>query len=251
MHLNMVEQETCERNRSLEQGNARLEANVEKLRFQLQQKNIHEGNLRKTFLAQKKELKAVDENKILKLENKFLKVKSLKASSKETTKSDNEKLKETIKSIKVLHKDLIWNKDVRISELNATIKSKKTKLKGHEKSLEKFNSKFAGFQRQSANSMAKLEHKKEPMEIKDQKKQESIDKKKKQKNCEKEIQKRKLQEAINLHHNFVWVTDQKKKVQERIINNFRSYNHSTSYLQPAPPPFASAMPPSRADHTSA
>ncbi len=83
------------------------------------------------------------------------------------------------------------------------------------------------------------------MEIKNQKKQESINKKKKEMNCEKEIQKRKLEEAINLHKDFVGVADQKKKVQERIINNFRSYN-STSYLQP-PPPFASAMPPSRAD----
>jgi len=243
MHLNLVEQETCERNRSLEQGNARLEANVEKLRFQLRQKNIHESNLRKTFLAQKKELKALDENKILKLENELLKVKSSKTSSKETTKLDNEKLKETIKSIKVLHKDQIRMKDVRISELNATIKSMKTKLKDQEKSLEKVNSKFVAFQRQSATSMAKLEHKKELMEIKDHKKQESIEKKKKEKNREKEIQKRKLQDAINLHHDFVGVgTNQKKKVQERIINNFRSY---------VPPPFASAMPPSRADHTSA
>ena len=153
MHLQMVEQETCERNLSLEQGNDRLEANVEKLRFQLQQKNINEGNLPKTFLAQKKELKALDENKILKLENELIKDNG-------KTKLDNEKLKDTIKSIKALHKDQIQMKDVRISELNSTIKSIKTKLKGQKKSLEKLHSKVADFQCQSATNIAKLEHKK-------------------------------------------------------------------------------------------
>ena len=64
-------------------------------------------------------------------------------------------------------------------------------------------------------------------------------------NREKEIQKRKLQEAISMHHNFVGVAPQNsKKVQERIIDNFRGCN-STSYLQPPPPPlpFTSAIPP--------
>ena len=51
MHQIMVQQETNERNLALEQGNARLEDNANKLRFQLRQKNIHEANLQKIFLA--------------------------------------------------------------------------------------------------------------------------------------------------------------------------------------------------------
>ena len=79
MDQTLVLQETNKKNLALEQGNARLEANVDKLRYQLWQKNMHEGNLQKTFLAQKKELKALAENKILKLENEVLKLKSTKA----------------------------------------------------------------------------------------------------------------------------------------------------------------------------
>ena len=75
MDQTLVLQEIKEKNLALEQGNARLEANVDKLRYLLRQKNIHEANLQKTFLAQKKELKALDENKILKLENEILKLK--------------------------------------------------------------------------------------------------------------------------------------------------------------------------------
>ena len=60
-----------DKNVSSEQGNARLEASVNKLRFKLQQKNNQEANLWKKFLAQKKELKALDKNKILKLENEL------------------------------------------------------------------------------------------------------------------------------------------------------------------------------------
>ena len=75
---------------------------------------------------------------------------------------------------------------------------------------------------------------------------ETMEKKKKEMNHEKKIQKRKLQEAISMYHDFVGVAAQNsKKAQERIINNFRSCN-STSYLQQPPPPlpFASAaMPP--------
>ena len=40
-------------------------------------------------------------------------------------------------------------------------------------------------------------------------------------NGEKEMQKRKLQEAISLHHDFVGVAGQnRKKIQAKIINNF-------------------------------
>ena len=121
---------------------------------------MHEGNLWKTFLTQKKELKALAENKILKLENEVLKLKSTKAEGNEKLKLDNEKMKETIKSIKTLHRDQIRMKDGRISELNATTKSLKTKVNGMEKSLERLQSKFATFQHQSATNIAKLQHKK-------------------------------------------------------------------------------------------
>ena len=171
MDQTLVLQEIKEKNLALEQGNARLEANVDKLLYQLRQKNIHEANLRKTFLAQKKELKALDDNKILKLENEVLRLKNSRSSENGKTKLDNEKLKETIKSINALHKDQVRMKDGRISELNATIKSLNTKITGLEKSLEGLQSKFTNFQRKSATDMAKLQHKKELIEIKDKKRE--------------------------------------------------------------------------------
>ena len=160
----------------MEQGIARLEVDVDKLRFQSRQKNIHEGILRKIFLAQKKEQKAVDENKILKLENELMKVKNAKAVGNEKIKLDNEKLKEKIKTNKTLHKDQIWMKDVRISELILTIKSMKTKLKGQDKSQDKFLSKFAVLQRQSAINIAKLDHKRDLMESEGEQKKDSMKK---------------------------------------------------------------------------
>ena len=78
MDQTIVLQETNEKNLALEQGNARLEANVAKFRYQLWQKNMHEANLQKTFLAQKKELKTLAQNKILKLENEVLKLKKVR-----------------------------------------------------------------------------------------------------------------------------------------------------------------------------
>ena len=57
------------------------------------------------------------------------------------------------------------------------------------------------------------------------------------------MQKRKLQEAISLHHDFLGV-GQNKKIQERIINNFRSFNRSTYLHQPSPQFASAAMPPS-------
>ena len=127
-------------------------------------------------MAQKKELKALDENKILKLENEILKLKNAKTSGNKKTKLDNEKLKETIKSIKTLHRDQIQMKDGRITKLNSTIKSLKTKINGLEKSLDRIQSKFANFQRQSATDIAKLQHKNELIGIKDQKKRDTAEK---------------------------------------------------------------------------
>ena len=48
-----------------------------------------------------------------------------------------------------------------------------------------------------------------------------MEQRKKERSREKEIQKRKLQDAISMHNNFIGVAGQNgKKVQERIINNF-------------------------------
>ena len=60
-------------------------------------------------------------------------------------------------------------KDGRISEINTTIKSLNTIVNGLEKSLERLQSKFAVFQRQSATDITKLQHKKELIKIKDKK----------------------------------------------------------------------------------
>ena len=94
-------------------------------------------------------------------------------------------------------------KDGRITELNATIKSLNTKINGLEKSLESLQSKFTNFQRKSATDIAKLQHKKELIEIKDRKKRDTVEERKKEVSREKEIQKRKLQEAISLQSNFM------------------------------------------------
>ncbi len=63
MSLKMFEQDYTKKNLDLNIEVAKLKADVEKLCCQLRQKNVQEGNLRKTFLAQKKELKTLSKNK--------------------------------------------------------------------------------------------------------------------------------------------------------------------------------------------
>ena len=82
-------------------------------------------------------------------------------------KLENEKLKESLRSIKELHKDQLQIKEGLISDQNLAIKSLKSKVKTLENSLEKLNSKFSDFQLQSVSNIAKLEHKKELIEIKE------------------------------------------------------------------------------------
>lgn len=79
-----------------------------------------------------------------------------------------------------------------------------------EKSLEKVQSKFTDFQQQSAPNVAKAEHKKELIKIKDQKKKAHKDKKKKEMACEKELPRRKPQDVINIHQDFMAIPDTKK-----------------------------------------
>ena len=113
-------------------------------------------------------------------------------------------------------------KDGRINELNMTIKSLKTKITGLENSLEKHHGKFNTFQCQSSTEIAKLQHKKELTAIKDKKRRNTKEKKKMERNCEKEVQKRKLQDAISMHHDYYGgvVGQSNKKIQERIRNSF-------------------------------
>ena len=57
MNLKLLEQKTSEKNLQLETQVARLEGSVDKLWYQLHQKNIHEADLCKTYSAQKREQK--------------------------------------------------------------------------------------------------------------------------------------------------------------------------------------------------
>ena len=247
MQSKLVERKTSEKIVTLEQQVAKLEATTDKLRFQLRQRNMHEGDLRKTYLAQKREQKALDEAKILKLEKELQKMKNAPAGGGKNTmtmKLENEKLKESLRSTKVLHKDQLRIKEGLITDQNSTIKSLKSKVKTLENSLEKLNSKFSDFQRQSVSNIAKLEHKKELIEIKEKQKKSTESKKRKEMAREKEFQKRKLQDAINLHSDLsLHMPDENKYVQRKIINNFRHKQQSNSVSAPylvSPPQFMSA-----------
>ena len=150
----------------------------------------------------------------------------------ETTKKkglsvlEAEKLKGTLKHAKMLHKEQLQLKEARIVDQNATIKSIKAKNRQLEKTLTSLENKFAAFQRKAASDISKLERKRELFEVKEQNKREKESKRREEKDCEKEIQKRRLQDAIRMHHH---ITPQisTKKYQESIINNFRT---SSSYV---------------------
>ena len=126
-----------------------------------------ESNLLKTFLSQKKELKTLNKNKILKLESENIKLGSSATDEKNDKKLENDKLKETISSTNALHNDQLQIKEVLISDQNSTIKSLNTKILNLEKIIKKLNSKFVDYQHQSASNLAKLECKKELIEIKE------------------------------------------------------------------------------------
>ena len=104
MNLKVLEQDTAEKNLRLETQVAKLEGNVNKLCFQLQQKNMHEADLRKTFSPQKREQKAISENAIFKLEQDLMKLQNEKTKKKGLSVLEVEKLKETLKSSRILHK---------------------------------------------------------------------------------------------------------------------------------------------------
>ena len=118
MNLKLLEQESSDKNLKLETQVARLEASVDKLQYQLCQKNMHEADLCKTYSAQKREQKALSEKTILKLEQELLKVKNSRATKKDSSRLEVEKLKESLKSSKILHKEQLQLKEAQIVEQN-------------------------------------------------------------------------------------------------------------------------------------
>ena len=168
--------------------------------------------------AEKKELKALQDVRVLKLEKEMIQLKKEITEGKSTTKLENNKLKENLKSIKTLHKDQLHLKDARISDLNSTIESLRAKLKNVEKSEANLQAKLFNFQQQSIATVAKKDHKKELIEIKEKNKKESEDRKMREKIENKEMQKRKLEDAIRMYQGFM--PDSYKSVQGKIINNF-------------------------------
>ena len=154
MNLKMIKQEYSNKKLDLNIDVAKLKAEVEKLCFQIRQKNVHKSNLRKSLLSQKKELKTLNKNMILKLESENIKLKSSATDGKNSKKLENDKLKDTIRSTKALHKDQLQIKEVLISDQNSTIKSLNAKIINLEKTTEKLNSKFVNYQHQSASNSA-------------------------------------------------------------------------------------------------
>ncbi len=141
LKLAMLEKERSEKNVCLIEQVSKLKATtVDKLHFQLCQKNVHESNLNKTYLAQNREQRETDEKKILKLEKELMKLKGTKSTFTEAAKLESDKLKESLKSCRTLHMEQIQMIDVRISDQQATIKSLKSKINTLKKSLSKLQS---------------------------------------------------------------------------------------------------------------
>ena len=108
-----------------------------------------------------------------------MKVKNSRTASKDTTKLENDKLKENLRSLKILHKEQLRLNTARLSDQNLTIKSLQRKTSALEKSEAKITTQFAEFKHQSVSNIAKLEHKKELIEIKEKKKKERMNEKEK------------------------------------------------------------------------
>ena len=79
--------------------------------------------------------------------------------------------------MKTLRRDQLRLKDALISDQNATIKSLRAKLKIVEKLETSLQAKLFNFQQQSIATLAKKEHKKELVEIREKSKKKSEEKK--------------------------------------------------------------------------
>ena len=102
-------------------------------------------------------------------------------------------------------------------DLNSAVKSLRAKLKTVEKSEANLQAKVFNFQQQSP-TLAKKDHKKELIEIREKNKKERENKRMREKIENKEMQKRKLEDTIRMHHGFM--PDSYKSAQGKIINNF-------------------------------
>ena len=105
MHLKLLQQQTSKKNLQLETHVATLEGNIHELRYQLWQKNIYVADLYKTYYVQKKDKKALTENNVLMLEQELMKIKNSRTTKKDSSSLEIEKLKESLKSSKILHKE--------------------------------------------------------------------------------------------------------------------------------------------------
>ena len=110
--------------------------------------------------AEKKELKALEYVRVLKLKKEVIQLKKEIAEGKGTTKLENNKLKENVRSTKTLHKDQLQLKDARIPDQDSTIKSLRVKLKSVEKSEASPQAKLINFQQQSIATLARRSIKK-------------------------------------------------------------------------------------------
>ena len=72
--------------------------------------------------------------------------------------------------MKTLHRDQLRLKDAQISDQNSTIKSLRAKLKTVEKLEANLQAKLFNFQQQTIANLAKKDHKKESVEIREKKK---------------------------------------------------------------------------------
>ncbi len=124
-YLTELEQQMREKNVSLENQAATLDNMVVNFVTNCGKK-IHKADLQKTYLAQKKSQKAIDENNVYKLEKELTKLKSEKSANKDSTRLENEKLKESLKSSRILHKEQLRMKELMIADQNSTIKLQKT-----------------------------------------------------------------------------------------------------------------------------
>ena len=127
LKLKSLEQSTSEKNVGLETQVGKLNCDIEKLRYQLRQKNTHKGSTRQMYLAEKNELKALQDVLVLKLEKELIQLKKEKAEGENTTRLENINLKENAKPLKTLHKDQLCRKDAWFSDQNSTIKSLRAK----------------------------------------------------------------------------------------------------------------------------
>ena len=103
----------------------------------------------------------------MKLKKEVIQLKKEIAEGKNTTKLENNNLKESMKTMKTIPRDKLCLNGACISDQNSTIKSLRAKLKTVKKSETSPQAKLFNFQQQSIATLAKKELKKELIEIRE------------------------------------------------------------------------------------